>query len=468
MGRGRRRDRSFRLGNRPGAAPSPLGGLKPLFASVSEPWSDPAIAPVLPLEGMSEWEAIRLPALALEDPPSETDVIVPTSNDPFQLVLVADDAAFESGEYYVADDDASPDEPASLALEQADGVPRDADIPEAFVAAQPPRFELAHADEPDDAAEALDEAPVQEEMTEPEVVAVAGDEALAPDERTAEQVEAEAELEAVAELEALTQAARADTHLADVAADMIARALEDTAREPERAEAPADAAAAVEPAEPAAPPAPEPEPDPIELMFVAAQEAAQHGHSDEARALYRQLLAQRPLHVRARNNLALLLDAAGDHNGALAELDRALDVEQENATLLVNRGALLGQMGRFQAAERDLKRVLRVEPSHAEALFNLGVVMTKKGLWAEAVPALKRAIELDDGRASAHFYLGEALNHVDDLPGAMLSYQRAAELMPSHSRALYGLGIVLDRMGRPDDAAQMYRRSREVAQTARR
>jgi tetratricopeptide (TPR) repeat protein len=436
MGRGRRRDRHFRLGNRPGAPPSPLGGLKPLFASVSEPWSDPAIAPVLPLEGMSEWEAIRLPALALEEPPSETNGIVPTSNDPFQLVLgpvTAEGALFDAGDYDAVDDE--PDEPAS------------------YTAADP--------------SEPLDEAPVLNEMSEPEVLAAAGDEVAVPDERTAEQLEAEADLEAVAELEVLTQAARADTHVADLAADMIARALEDSSLESERPAASADAFVAIAPSE-AAPAAPEPEPDPGELLFGEAQEAAQHGRGDEARALYRQLLAQRPLHVRARNNLALLLDAAGDHNGALAELDRALDVEPDNPTVLVNRGALLGQMGRFQAAERDLKRVLRDEPANAEALFNLGVVMTKKGLWAEAVPALKRAIELDDGRAAAHFYLGEALNHVDDLPGAMLSYQRAAELLPSHSRALYGLGIVLDRMGRPDDAAQMYRRSREVAQTARR
>lgn len=408
MSRGRRR--RFRLGlHRPGMPLPPLNELKPLFEPVA-PWSDPAIAPVLPLEGMSEWEAIRLPALALHDEPAEPEHRIETSRDPFQLVL----------EQVVTGPN-----PVRFALEQADAYD---DLED--------EYEEDEADEVEPAA--------------PAAVAEAG--------LTPEQLEAEAELEAVAELEILTEAARADTRLADVAADLIARALEDSSAAAEPV-AQAAEAVAVEP---------EPEPDPIELLFNEAQTTALQGRSEEARELYRRLLAQRPLHVRARNNLALLLDAAGDHNGALAELDRALDVEQENNTLLVNRGALLGQMGRFQAAERDLKRVLRDDPNHAEALFNLGVVMTKKGLWAEAVPALKRAIELDGDRAAAHFYLGEALNHVDDLPGAMQSYQRAAELMPNHSRALYGLGIVYDRMGRPDDAARMYRRSREVAQPTRR
>jgi Flp pilus assembly protein TadD len=211
-----------------------------------------------------------------------------------------------------------------------------------------------------------------------------------------------------------------------------------------------------------APPPAAPPPDPIETLCAEARAVADAGRPEEAKQLYRQLLATQPAHVRARNNLALLLDAEGNHQAALVELDRALDVDGENCTLLVNRGALLGALGRYAAAERDLKKVLRLEPSNAEALFNLGVVMTKKGLWGEAVPHLQRAVELQPDRAAAHYYLGEALNHVDDLRGALAAYQRAAELQPTNARALYGLGIIYDRLARPEDAAVMYRRSREV------
>jgi len=221
------------------------------------------------------------------------------------------------------------------------------------------------------------------------------------------------------------------------------------------ADAPGVASIAPEPVAP-------PPPDPVELLYDEARVAAAAGRCDEAKRLYRQILADRASHVRARNNLALLLDAEGNHQGALVELDRALDTDPENGTLLVNRGALLGAMGRYAAAERDLKKVLRVEPANAEALFNLGVVMTKKGLWCEAIPNLRRVVELEPERGAAHYYLGEALNHVDDLGGALSSYQRAAELQPGNPRALYGLGIIYDRLARPDDAAHMYRRAREA------
>ena len=203
-------------------------------------------------------------------------------------------------------------------------------------------------------------------------------------------------------------------------------------------------------------------PDPSEQLYARARGAADDGRLAEAMALYRELIAQNPRHLRARNNLALLLDGTGDHQGALAELDRALELDAEHTTLLTNRGALLVAQGRYAAAERDLRRVLRVEPSNVEALFNLGVTMTKKGLWSEAAPHLRRATELDPSRGPAFYYLGESLNHVDDLAGALTAYQRAAELQPTNPRALYGLGIIYDRLARPDDAAMMYRKSREV------
>jgi len=230
---------------------------------------------------------------------------------------------------------------------------------------------------------------------------------------------------------------------------------EATAAVPEAAVPRAEATAA------GAPPAlPAPPVDPAELLYARARLEADEGRADDAKRTYRELLTQFPQHLRARNNLALLLDAGGDHQGALAELDRALELDPEHTTLLTNRGAMLGTMGRYAAAERDLRRVLRVEPANVEGLFNLGVVMTKKGLWGEAVPLLRHVTELAPERAAAFYYLGESLNRVDDLLGALAAYQRAAELQPSNARALYRLGIIYDRLARPDDAAAMYRQAR--------
>jgi len=206
-----------------------------------------------------------------------------------------------------------------------------------------------------------------------------------------------------------------------------------------------------------------PEPATEELLERAAREAAERDEIQRAASIYEELLRINPKNVKARNNLALLLDREGDREGALEALDRCLNDDPDCVQAKINRGAILASLARYREAERDLLAAVRQDSGNAEGHFNLGLLSIRKGLWADAVPYLRRSIELDASRSSAHYYLGEALNHVDDLQGAMQSYQRAAELQPTNPEALYGLGIVLDRLNRPDDAAQMYRRSRELA-----
>lgn len=198
-------------------------------------------------------------------------------------------------------------------------------------------------------------------------------------------------------------------------------------------------------------------------LYAAAREAAESGHLQKAVTLYREVLHGNPGHVRARNNLALVLDQLGSGESALEELNRCLELEPENTQVRVNRGSLLGSLGHYQEAERDLERVLELDSANPEAHYNLGIVLSRKGLWAKSIQHLRRAIELDSTQqAAAYYYLGEGLNQVDDLEGALNAYMRSDELRPTNSNTLYGIGVILDRLNRPEEAAQMYRRSRDA------
>ncbi|MCH7776072.1 MAG: tetratricopeptide repeat protein, partial [Gemmatimonadetes bacterium] len=187
------------------------------------------------------------------------------------------------------------------------------------------------------------------------------------------------------------------------------------------------------------------EPSAEELLYNAAREAQAQGEHRRALAIYRELLSVVPEHLKARNNLALLLDQNGDHEEALHELKLCLRTEPNNPQVLVNRGGVLGSLGRYKEAEADLRRALDFDGTNAEAYFNLGLLMSRKGLWREALPHLRRSVELDASRAVAYTYLGDALNHVDDLDGALQAFQRSVELVPNNDKALYGLGIIYDR-----------------------
>lgn len=225
------------------------------------------------------------------------------------------------------------------------------------------------------------------------------------------------------------------------------------------ATAPAEGAAPGAKAEGTAPPAGD---DRIASLYATAREQSEASDIGAAIATYRQLLAREPTHVRARNNLALLLERRGDVDAALAELQRALEQDPDNVSVLCNRAAILSGRMRYEEAQIDLQRALRLDDDNAEVLTNLGILLCRRGRWREATEPLQRAAHLDHERAPAHYYLGEAYNHIDELPAALQAYETAASLSPSNWRAFKGIGIVLDRMGRPDEAAVAYARAREA------
>ena len=124
---------------------------------------------------------------------------------------------------------------------------------------------------------------------------------------------------------------------------------------------------------------PEPTSDPqAEMLFSRAKEAAERGAHNEAKQYYRTLLARFPRHVKARNNFALLLDATGDSEGALREIERALADSPTHLPLRLNQAAILASLTRYTEAETLLRELQKESPDDAEILYNLGLVLSKK------------------------------------------------------------------------------------------
>jgi len=162
--------------------------------------------------------------------------------------------------------------------------------------------------------------------------------------------------------------------------------------------------------------------------------------------------------VKARNNLALILDAPATGTAHWRSWI-APSKASPTTSAVANRAAILGATVRYAAAQRDLQRVLRAEPANVEALFNLGIVLTRRGMWREGIDQLKPPPRSSPA-ARSMVLPGEALNHIDD-PRA--PWRRTRE-PSSCSRRIPRR--CTDRQGArppesPRQATAMYRRSRK-------
>jgi Flp pilus assembly protein TadD len=200
-----------------------------------------------------------------------------------------------------------------------------------------------------------------------------------------------------------------------------------------------------------------------EGMFQKARATALEGRLPEAIALYREIVATYPAHVRARNNLGVLLDQSGSHEAALEHFYAAVGLEPENPELLTNFGAALASTGQYVEAEAQLRKAARLDPGGLDVRANLGILHFRRGLYVECEEELRWVCEHDKEHALAYFYRGEALNRLGKVDEALETLERAVVLQPGKARIYYLLGILYDRKNLPREAAPMYRRARELS-----
>src|SRR3989304_1117908 len=64
-----------------------------------------------------------------------------------------------------------------------------------------------------------------------------------------------------------------------------------------------------------------------------------------------------------------------DYSKALVAYDRALKLDPNSSSALVNRGTVLGQLGRNEEALADYDRAIELHPSFQAAHYNRGLAL---------------------------------------------------------------------------------------------
>jgi len=128
-----------------------------------------------------------------------------------------------------------------------------------------------------------------------------------------------------------------------------------------------------------------------------------------------------------------------------------------------NLGILAAREGDPESAIADFQRALEIDPAHSIALLNLGNAYRQKRDWALARSTLERAVALNPEDPEANYGLGMVYAQLNDTDRAYDYLAKALSIRPLYPEALNNLGILYLRTHRSQEAIHSFQESIRLA-----
>jgi tetratricopeptide (TPR) repeat protein len=159
--------------------------------------------------------------------------------------------------------------------------------------------------------------------------------------------------------------------------------------------------------------------------------------------------------ARAHRNL-------GRYDEALADFNRAIELNPDRARVIADRGETYRLAGRFDEALADFNRAIELDPDYTWAIASRGQTYQALRRFDEALADFARAIELDPDRDWVIADRGETYRLAGRFDEALADFARALELDPDDGWAIAHRGQTYQALRRYDEALADFNRAIEL------
>lgn len=121
----------------------------------------------------------------------------------------------------------------------------------------------------------------------------------------------------------------------------------------------------------------------------------QNGQTDEAAKYLKQAIEIKPAMGEAHANLSVVYYDQQKYQDAVAEGQKAVKLNADQAIFRVVLGNALAKTGDLKGAQQEYKIAIQLKPNYENAYYNLGVVLNEDGQINDAKYSLSKALELD-------------------------------------------------------------------------
>ena len=128
---------------------------------------------------------------------------------------------------------------------------------------------------------------------------------------------------------------------------------------------------------------------------------------------------------------------------ALASFEKAIDLDPESVDAWKNRGAALGSLERYEEALESLQKALGLDPESVDAWVLRGGSLYKLGRYEDALESSKKALDLDPKSVTAWVIRGIALLDLERYEEALTAGDRAFKIDSKNYQALNTQALAL-------------------------
>ncbi len=154
------------------------------------------------------------------------------------------------------------------------------------------------------------------------------------------------------------------------------------------------------------------------------------GDPDRAIADYNRAIEINPNMADVYNNRGLAWDIKGDYDRAIADYTKAIETNPRYSDPYNNRGLIWDIKGEPDRAMADYTKALEIYPYFATAYYNRGNVWYMRGDYDRAIADYDKALEIKPNFSTAYNNRGDAWGKKGDYAQAIADYDRALAINP--------------------------------------
>ncbi len=126
----------------------------------------------------------------------------------------------------------------------------------------------------------------------------------------------------------------------------------------------------------------------------------------------------------------------GNYLGAIADLNRAIELDPNFARAYSNRGNTKDELGDSSGAIADYNRAIELNPKYDGAYLNRGITKYNLGDYQGSIADYNKLLKINPNNSDAYNARGVSRNKLGDYSGAIADFDRAVKINPNNSLAL--------------------------------